>query len=597
MNQVWYVDNSHTPDGIATNDGTSPDPFPTIAALVAAGVVVDANDTIFLHEGSSGTTAYVGPVTIDDDGQRLFGEGVALTIPDTLTQQTVPVPGPQTLLAAGTHPQIDSATNDVDVTPAGGTFGGIEVMGIHGIGSIHGINVVATGTDNVEVLITDNIIGTATAGPTMNGLNAVSTSVGTLEVAFNDNLINTVAMAGAMIDGSGGAGTTFISSFEGNTVAGLAAPAGVAGTGVVVNTVTFDADPSTVNDFDAVPAGATAIGSSGTSVGMAGMVLTTVSGNVDFGSPSGVLDIFATTAGLTATGTGVFTMGTPDTGFQITVPAGSTIASGGATVMLTEAPAAIAKGTFVSATPAVALDPLTAFFAMGATGGAGVTVVGGGLGLTDVAGTLIFSKDSDLDNPAGLANATFLVLGGSADVTYSGDLEDSMRALIHIEGTTGGTITFNDAGGSNHVYSATGFAGIFLDDVQGNVTLDAFRTDITSVTSKGVQIFGNTDGTIRFDDVDIDDAGAEAIEISASGDQIGGTIDFNNVDVTQTGAGQAVLIRNLDAAGSVDFDSSSLIEATGAASGVLIDSNAAGATIDFNGPVDMGTGTGGSPST
>ena len=148
-------------------------------------VVVDANDTIFLHEGSSGTTAYVGPVTIDDDGQRLFGEGVALTIPDTLTQQTVPVPGPQTLLAAGTHPQIDSATNDVDVTPAGGTFGGIEVMGIHGIGSIHGINVVATGTDNVEVLITDNIIGTATAGPTMNGLNAVSTSVGTLEVAFN----------------------------------------------------------------------------------------------------------------------------------------------------------------------------------------------------------------------------------------------------------------------------------------------------------------------------------------------------------------------------------------------------------------------------
>ena len=342
-----------------------------------------------------------------------------------------------------------------------------------------------------------------------------------------------------------------------------------------------------------VPAGGNAIGSSGTPVGGDGMVLTMVSGNVDFGMASGVLNIFATTAGLTATGTGVFTTGPPDTGFQITVPDGSTIASGGATVMpLTEAPAAIAKGTFVTDNPAVSLDPLTALFAVGATGGAGVTVVGGGLGLTDVAGTLIFSKDSGLDNASGSGNATFLVLGGSADVTYSGGLDDSMAGLIHIEGTTGGTITFNDAGGSNHVYSATGFRGIVVDDVQGNVTLDAFRTDITNVTAEGIQIFGNIDGTIRFDDVDIDDAGAEAIDISASGDQIGGTIDFNNVDVTQTGTGQAVLVRGLESTGSVDFDSSSLIEASGAASGILVDSNAGGADIDFNGPVDMGTGTG-----
>ena len=176
VNQVWYVDNSHTPDGIGTNNGTSPDPFASIATLVAAGAVVGANDTIFVYDGISSTTTtdYTGPITIDDDGQRLIGEGVALTIPDSLTQQTVPVPGPQTLLAAGTHPQIDSTTNDVDVTPTGGTFGGIEVKGIHGIGSTHAINVSATSTDNVEVLIANNMIG-ATTGPTMHGLNASNT--------------------------------------------------------------------------------------------------------------------------------------------------------------------------------------------------------------------------------------------------------------------------------------------------------------------------------------------------------------------------------------------------------------------------------------
>ena len=590
---IWYVDNSHTPNG----DGTSADPFNKLSDGGGDSMPDDGEDAssdgedIFVLEGDGTTTGQDSGITLNND-QRLLGEGVELTARNAFTLPAAAPPGPS-LFPAGSNPLIGGGGgNDVQIFATAADRQGMEVRGLTMTGTgINGIEVLTGNTFDAEVLISNNQFGTATLQVDQSGIFADNVGSGTWTLAINDNSFVNVGQDGMNLTGPG-----FITSFSNNVMDGFSTGVGVTMDGVEMTNVTFDADPDPVAgpiDFDPVPAGGNAIGSSGTPVGANGMVLTTVSGNVDFGMASGVLNIFATTAGLTATGTGVFTTGPPDTGFQITVPAGSTIASGGATVMpLTEAPAAIAKGSFVSATPAVALDPLTAFFAVGATGGAGVTVVGGGLGLTDVAGTLIFSKDSDLDNPAGLANATFLVVGGSADVTYSGDLEDSMRALIQIEGTTGGTITFNDDGSSNHVYSATGFRGIFLDDVQGNVTLDAFRTDITSVTSEGIQILGNTDGTMRFDDVDIDDAGTEAIDISAGGDQIGGTIDFNNVDVTQTGVGQAVLVRGLESTGSVDFDSSSLIEATGAASGILVDSNAGGADIDFNGPVDMGTGTG-----
>ena len=407
VNPIWYVDNSHTPDAIAGNEGTSPDPFPTIAALVAAGAVVGANDTIFVHDGNSSTTAYTGPVTIDDSGQRLIGEGVALTIPDTLNQQGTPVAGPQTLLAAGTHPQIDSTTNDVDVTTAAGTLPGIEVMGIHGIGSVHGINVSVSGTGSAAVAIANNIIGTtggSASGPTMHGLNALNTSSGDLAIAFNNNTVNTVGVDGVHIQGMP-AGETFVTSFEGNSFLGVSGSEGVAGTGVFMNTVTFANDADSTNfTGDTVPAGGTTVGASMTHVGDRGLSLTNVSGDVDFGLNSGVLNAFATNTGLQAIGTGVFNAGA-GTGFQMTVPDGSTIAGGGAALAppLSEAPVVLPKGMPMPMLTgaAVNLDPMTAFF--GTMAGSGVTLLGESAAFDQIVGALFF-------------NSTSALTGGSLDV-------------------------------------------------------------------------------------------------------------------------------------------------------------------------------------
>ena len=149
-------------------------------------------------------------------------------------------------------------------------------------------------------------------------------------------------------------GRTFVTSFEGNTFAGDAGATGVQGSGVVMTGVTFDADlDDGQGDFDSVNAGATAIGASGTPVGAAGMVLTSVAGDVDFGMSSGDLDIFATTTGLMASGTGAFVL-VPGSSFMITVPDGSVINS--------------------SSGVAIDLDPLTAAF--GTSGGSKVTISG-----------------------------------------------------------------------------------------------------------------------------------------------------------------------------------------------------------------------------
>ena len=571
---IWYVENDHTPDADPTNNGTSVDPFMTLTEGETAS---SDGDDIFVFEGNSATTAYTNNVLVDND-QRLIGEGVELLARDPFS---LPLSGPpgQSLFPAGNHPRIQKTGEDsVNVLALGSDRLGIEIRGLALLGvDFNGIRIISN-PSSAEVLIANNQFGDATVGPEAFGISAANNGSGSLTLAINNNTFVNVGDStddhGIIVDGSIGAGiggSAFITSFSGNVFNGVSAGVGVMGTGVFMRTVTFDADPSDA-DFtgDTVPAGGTSIGVSGTPVGVSGMVLTNVSGDVNFGLPSGVLNSFATDIGLMATGTGPINAAA-GTGFQMTVPDGSTISGGAA---------------------ALELDPMTGMFGVGAAAGAGVTVIGQNLILTDLAGTLIFSKDSDLDNSSGLAAAAFAVSGGNPDVTYSGDLADSMAALIDIDGTTGGLIEFNDAGGSNHVYTATGVQGVDLTDVQGNVTLDAFRTDLTNVIADGIDINGDTDGTLRFDDVVITDAGQRAILILDGADQIGATIDFNNVDVTQTGAGGAPRIDGLDAAGNVDFDSASAIEATGFASGIRVDSNAGGAAIGFNGPVDMGTGPG-----
>ena len=70
-------------------------------------------------------------------------------------------------------------------------------------------------------------------------------------------------------------GTTTIASFVSNSING-----NTTGTGISVTSATFDATPG--NPFNVVSGGSTVIGASGNGVGAAGLVLTTVKGDLSF---------------------------------------------------------------------------------------------------------------------------------------------------------------------------------------------------------------------------------------------------------------------------------------------------------------------------
>ena len=567
---IWYVDNSHTPDGVGTNNGTAFDPFNKLSDGADGGVVDDGEDAsgnnqdIFVFTGS-GTTGQDAGITLNN-AQRLIGNGVALTFPGTVNS----IAGPHTLFAAGTHPLIDNigGSNDVDVTSAAAALTGIEIRGLHFVGSIHGINVSISGSGSAEVAIANNIIGTtggSAVGPTMNGLNAVSTSTGNLELAFNNNTVNTVGSAGAFIDGSASIGAIFITSFVGNTFNGLNAPEGIAGTGVMVNTATFDAVPSTVNDFDAVPAGGNAIGSSGVPVGAAGMVLATVAGNVNFGSPSGDLDIFATTTGLMASGTGAFTMGTPDTGFLITVPDGSVINS--------------------SFGVAIDLDPLTAIF--GTSGGSQVTLSGQSASFDEVAGMLFFSSTSALTGGAG---DVYSQTNSTADITYAGTVVD--------DSGTGITLATNGAGGSASFTSTvdlgttTPLTNAALEMTGNNVTFAANFANLDIETSGATGIFGTTNGMLDIDTGTVMTTGAPAVDIT--GIDFGTTVDLTSISSINPG-GAAVGIDLDGVSGNFNVTGTTTVDGTAAAmvgTGIRIANSSATATF-----ANVDIGIGGTPGT
>ena len=86
--QIWYVDNTNPGSDI----GASTDPFNTLAEAETAAA---ANDTIFVYTGDGADTGQNTGIQLDFNNLRLIGEGVALTIPDTVTQQARRSPAPR----------------------------------------------------------------------------------------------------------------------------------------------------------------------------------------------------------------------------------------------------------------------------------------------------------------------------------------------------------------------------------------------------------------------------------------------------------------------------------------------------------------------
>ncbi len=363
---VWYVHND--PAGEPLNpsggDGRSNDPFDTLAAAEAGSA---GDDVVFVFYGDGTTTGQDAGFTAKS-GQTLMGHSAATHDFGGVTVQTPNAPM--------TPPEIAHLAGDgvtvVDVT-------GVTIRDLDIAGTDNGIDVTATGANDVGVAVTGVVVsaagnqgiriaqassGTTTASVTSGSILSTGDGVyatavaGRLLLDLDTHSITSTLGTGVTLDGTGG-GALVVSSFSANDILGA-----TFGNGVSVHGAVFDADPSDA-DFDEVNAGAWTIGASGDGVNTAGMLLGTssaVSGNLHFTD----LDVYADGgAGLAVVGSAVSSGGSPPTaGLLLTIDAG--------TLQTTAGPALDVDTCTVAAN----FDQVTA-----------TNLTGGGVRLASLAGT------------------------------------------------------------------------------------------------------------------------------------------------------------------------------------------------------------------
>jgi Bacterial Ig-like domain/Bacterial Ig domain/FG-GAP-like repeat len=391
-NMVWYVNNQTGANNQPGGDGRSTDAFETLAEAEATSA---ANDIIFVFNGLTGTTPLTGGIALKN-GQKLHGEGIGLTVGSFVS-----------IVPAGSQPRIQSAGNTVAVlaNTANGDRTGVEIRGLD-LRSTAGnaIDVTSANTQNLGIRISENTI--SGSGAAFEGIDVNQGSTGTATLAVNDNIITA---SGTGLDITRTAGTMTITAFDDNTISGDTIGNGI----FIIGPVTFDATPG--GTFNPVNGGTTRVGVSGNGVSAAGMVMTTVTGALDFVD----LDIFAdTNAALSVTGTGVFTGAA---GTRITVTAGASILA-------------------ASAGPAVSLTNLTADLQLG--GLTSANSVGDGVLLSGVVGTFTAPSTAAITNASGV---DFNILGGTANVTFNGTITDDLGVLVSVTSAVAGTKSFTGA--------------------------------------------------------------------------------------------------------------------------------------------------------
>jgi hypothetical protein len=242
--RVLYVKN----DAGAGGNGRVDSPYDTLATAATAAV---DNDTIYVHTGNSTTLNQSSGVTLSHDGERLIGEGVALTVSGTYNS----VNGP-TLRAAGTAPKLAN-TGGVAVTVAkgAGTLATAEVSGINITGATsHGVRITDASNVTMNSDTMSGIAGSGVKGTKVNGYSLTNSSVtgaGGSGVAFDDaaaqteknlsgavtitnNVIDTPALHGISINNFDG--TISNLTIDGNTITSSTTAPASNGSGIRVLT-------------------------------------------------------------------------------------------------------------------------------------------------------------------------------------------------------------------------------------------------------------------------------------------------------------------------------------------------------------------------
>jgi uncharacterized repeat protein (TIGR01451 family) len=509
---VWYVKNDAAAGGL----GRSGDPFDT---LVEAQTASAANDIIYVFAGNGLTTGQNSGIALKA-GQRLIGEGVALTVPVSVNGG----PNPTVLRAAGSQPMLDnttaggSAVSATNVIPA-------EIAGLNLAGNTNGIDVTLTGALTGTLLIHDNTVRAAG----VEGIDINSATTGALTLSVYENLLTST---GTALDIERTMGTLTIVAFHDNMVSGNTGGSGivVTGTGGVV---IFDTVPG--GAINPVPGGATVIGALGNGVGVNGMVLTNVTGELSFANAvmgtigAGDLDIFADGgAALSVTG------GAGGFNFSVTLNAGTLVATGGPAASISTANINLQLNTLTSTNSAST-----------------------GVSLTTVTGTFSAPSGSSITN-AGTTD--FNISGGTANVTYNGTITDDVGQLVSVANTTGGTKSFtgaitdgNDGDGS----------GISLTNNTGATI--TFNGGLTLSTGANAAFTATGGGTVNVCDDNPCNPGATGALVNTLTTTTGTTLNVANTTI---------------GANNLEFKS---ISANGAANGIVLNTTGASGSLVVKG--------------
>jgi len=447
--RVWYIKNDAEEDG----NGTSVSPFNAITAANLSDDGVDgdltddvdsASDYIFVYFGDGTTTRQTSGILLEG-GQHLIGEHVGLTIPiPSGTFNGVSAPTSVGLVAAapGNRPMLDDTVVDAvegvsarDVIPT-------EIVGLNLAGNVNGIDWTTTGAFNGSGTLTlrDNVIRSAT----VEGVDINLAGTGAVNLAFHDNVLTSTGTALDIQET--GTGSLTITAFHDNAVGG-----NTAGTGININTATFDSTPG--GALNTVDGGATVIGASGNGVGGAGMVLTNMQGDLHFSTN---LNIFADGgAGLFVSGTGA--------GMQLRVNTG-----GGSTGI-------------IEATGGPAVDVAAVGLDLRLTSLKSTNSATTGVSLETVTGIFSAASGSSIANATGTA---FRVNSGTATINYDGTISNSAGRSVSVTSKPSGSVAFNG------VITDTG-TGVFLN---GNAGSAISFTKQLSLSTGGSDAFTATGG-------------------------------------------------------------------------------------------------------
>jgi VCBS repeat-containing protein len=485
--RVWYVRDLVDSLNAAGGDGRSTDAFDSLTALNAA--TTNDNDIIFIFRGNTGTAPLAGGITLKN-GQKLWGEGIGLT-----------VPGFGTLVSAGSKPRVNNTTGDAVTVPAiAGNRQNVEIRGLELQGSVNGIDVTASGANNVGITISDNdvhgvglegvdlnagstgafaaVLSNNALAATGNAFDARTSAAGTMTIDFHDNAVVSNA-TGILIDGSGG-GTTYIKGFANNAVSG-----NTAGTGLSIVSAIFDSAPGA--SYQTVSGGTMVVGTSGNGVGASGVVMTNVSGALNFT----VLDIFADGgAGLRATGSGAFTL-------QTSAGVGIIESVGGPAVDVTSAAIDLQLLTLKSTN-----SPTT------------------GVALNTITGTFSAGSGSTISNIISAAGTAFQVGSSNATISYAGTISATTGTGVSLTSNTGSTISFTGtltlSTGTNPAFVATG---------GGTVTTTDTASTLTTTTGTALNVANTTIGAggLKFRSISAN-GGANGIVLDTTGSSGGLTV-------------------------------------------------------------------------